>query len=157
MAAATAAFNVTADGQGVIALSWAATRDQAIVGGIELYPAEGAPLSVPKAAGAAPAPAPTRAAEPAGIAPAPALKPFGPLAPATRVSKRAKYVPRSTGPSALAPEYQPSGLSVLDLQAAAPGSRPLPYGFKAAGEMLAVPCQHSRALLATGRLPRRIH
>ena len=145
LAAATAAFKVTADSQGVIALRWAATRDQAIVGGIELYPAERAPRSVPKAAGAAPAPAPARAAEPAALAPSPALEPFGLLAPAAGVPRLSKYEAKSARPSASAPEHQPSGLGVLDLQAAAPGPRPLPYRLKAAGEMLAVLCQHSEA------------
>ena len=143
LAAATAVFKVTANSQGVITLTWAATRDQAIVGGIELYPAERAPHSVPEAAGAASAPAPAPAAEAAAVAPAPALEPFAALSPVMGVPKLSKYRPKSARPSALAPEYQPSGLGVLDLQAAAPGPRPLPYGFKAAGKTLAVPCQHS--------------
>ncbi len=149
MAAATAALKVTADSQGVITLAWAATRDQAMVGGIELYPAEHAPRSAPKAAGAASAPAPAQAAEPAALAPTPALEPFGLLAPAAGVPKVSKYGPKSAGPSASAPEHQPSGLVVLDLQAAAPGPRPLPYGLKAAGEMLAVLRQHSGAPTCT--------
>ena len=150
LAAATAAFKATADSQGVITLSWAATRDQAIVGGIELYPAQRAQRSAPKAAGAAPAPAPARAAEQAALAPAPALQPFGLLAPTTGVPKLSKHEPESAGSSASAPEYHPSGLGVLDLQAAAPGPRPLPYGLKAAGEVLAVLRQHSKALSCNG-------
>ena len=70
---------------------------------------------------------------------------LGLLAPAAGVPKLSKYEPKSARPSASAPEHRPSGLRVLDLQAAAPGPRPLPYGLEAAGEMLAVMCQHSGA------------
>lgn len=38
-------FNVSSDSNGVIALKFTATKDQAIVGGLEIYPAAGSPRS----------------------------------------------------------------------------------------------------------------
>ena len=43
LSAAMATFDVTADSQGSIALKFTASRDQAIVGGLEVYRAGGGP------------------------------------------------------------------------------------------------------------------
>ena len=48
-AAAVASFNVTADKEGSIALTWTASVDQAIVGGLELYHGGEGPLPSPPA------------------------------------------------------------------------------------------------------------
>ena len=48
LAAAVASFNVTADKKGSIALTWTASVDQAIVGGLELYhTGKGSPPKLP--------------------------------------------------------------------------------------------------------------
>jgi len=43
LSAAVATFNVTADSQGSIALKFSASKDQAILGGLEVYHAGGGP------------------------------------------------------------------------------------------------------------------
>lgn len=74
-AAAVATFPVTADSTGAIALTWTASKDQAIVGGLEVYEA-GSPTAAAAAPSAAPASAPASAPESAtSAAAAPAYAP----------------------------------------------------------------------------------
>ena len=59
LAAAVVSFDVTADKEGSVALKWTASVDQAIVGGLELYPAEEGSLAQVFKTAVAPAAAPS--------------------------------------------------------------------------------------------------